>query len=282
MNARGPRGHGVNSRHAQLPEPRRHQVPDLGPVVGNHGTQVRQVRDRHDAGEYRFGYTPMPIHVATIVIADDHALLRAGVRRILEMRGHLVVGEVGDGLQVMELVQHMRPEVLLLDLGLPGLHGLDVLREVRQRTPSVRVLVVSAYNRDEFVVTALRTGAVGYVLKGADADELLAAVETVARGGFYVSAEVSRAAMHQAADRTPDAYDSLTPRQREVLRLMAEGLTRGQIGVRLAISTRTVESHRLAVTHKLGLETQTDVVLFALRRGIISLDDTTGAPRQGV
>jgi DNA-binding NarL/FixJ family response regulator len=221
----------------------------------------------------------MPIHVATIVLADDHALLRAGLRRILEMRGHSVVGEVGDGLEVTGLVRQLRPDILLLDLGLPGLHGLDVLREVRQQAATVRVLVVSAYNRDEFVVAALRLGAAGYVLKGAEADELLKAVDAVADGGFYVSAAVSRVAMRQAAADAPDAYESLTPRQREVLRLMAEGLTRRQIGVRLSISTRTVESHRLAVTHKLDLETQTDVVLFALRRGIISLDDTMGAPR---
>jgi two-component system, NarL family, response regulator NreC len=220
--------------------------------------------------------------VATIVLADDHALLRAGLRRILEMQGHAVVGDVGDGLKVVELVTRLRPDVLLLDLGLPGLHGLDVLRAVRQLASAVRVLVVSAYNRDEFVVSALRTGAAGYLLKGCDADELLAAVDAVARGGFYVSADVSRAATRQAAAGVPDAYDTLTARQREVFHLMAEGLSRRQIAARLSISARTAEDHRLAITHKLGLETQTDVVLFALRRGVISLDAASGAPRRDV
>jgi DNA-binding NarL/FixJ family response regulator len=220
--------------------------------------------------------------MATIVLADDHALLRAGLRRILEMQGHTVVGEVGDGLKVAGLVRRLRPDILLLDLGLPGLHGLDVLRDVRRRASRVRVLVVSAYNRDEFVVSALRTGAAGYVVKGADADELLTAVDTVSRGGFYVSADVSRLARRQVAEATPDAYETLTPRQREVLCLMAQGLSRRQIGARLSISARTAEDHRLAVTHKLGLDTQTDVVLFALRRGIISIDEASGAPRQDV
>jgi two-component system, NarL family, response regulator NreC len=273
-------GHGVDPGHPELAEAGRHEVADVGPVVDNQRTQVRQVWGRHGAAEYRFGYTPMPILVATLVLADDHALLRAGLRRILEMHGHTVVGEVGDGREVAGLVRQLKPDILLLDLGLPGLHGLDVLRDVRRHARKVRVLVVSAYNRDEFVVSAVRMGASGYVLKGADADELLDAVGVVASGGFYVSAQVSGAA-HQAVEATPDAFDTLTRRQREVFRLMAEGLSRQQIAARLSISARTAEDHRLDVLHKLGLITQTDVVLFALRRGVISVDDAGGAERRG-
>jgi len=217
--------------------------------------------------------------MATIVLADDHALLRAGLRRILEAHGHCVLGEVADGLQVTNVVKALRPEVLMLDLGLPGLHGLDALRDVRKREKSVRVLIVSAYNRDEFVVAALRMGAAGYLLKGADCDELLRAVGAVAGGGFYVSPQVAGPAGRFAAGLEPDAYHKLTKRQREVFRLMAEGLSRQQIGERLSISMRTVEDHRLRINRKLGLETQTDVVLYALRRGLLSLDDAAGAPR---
>src|SRR6476469_7040346 len=129
--------------------------------------------------------------MATVVLADDHALVRAGLRRILENSGNVVLGEAGDGLQVVPIVEKMRPEVLLLDMGLPGLHGLDVLREVTRRVPATKVLVVSAYNRDEFVSGALRTGASGYVLKGSEADDLRAAVAEVARGGYYVSPELA-------------------------------------------------------------------------------------------
>jgi DNA-binding NarL/FixJ family response regulator len=217
--------------------------------------------------------------MATLVLADDHALMREGLRRILESHGHTVVGEVGDGLQVAETVHQTRPDVLLLDLGLPGMHGLDVLREVRRRSRSVRILVLSAYNRDEFVVSALRSGASGYLLKGADCDQLLKAVGAVAGGGFYVSPQVAGPAGRFAAGEVQDAYDSLTRRQREVFRLMAEGLTRQQIGARLFISIRTVEDHRLRIARKLGVETQTDIVLFALRRGVLALDDAAGAPR---
>jgi len=220
--------------------------------------------------------------MATLVLADDHALMRAGLRRILEESGHTVLGEVGDGLQVVDVVKQHRPMVLLLDLGLPGLHGLDVLTQVRRRAPKVRVLVVSAFNREEFVVTALRAGAAGYLLKSAAADQLLQAVDEVAQGGYYVSPQLAASAEQFADGTRQDAYEKLTSRQREVFHLMAEGLSYLQIASRLYISARTAEDHRYNISRKLGLESQTDVVLFALRRGILVVDDVGGAPRLDV
>jgi DNA-binding NarL/FixJ family response regulator len=174
----------------------------------------------------------------------------------------------------------MRPDVLLLDMGLPGLHGLDVLREVRRRVPATKVLVVSAYNRDEFVSGALRTGASGYVLKGADADDLLGALAEITRGGYYVSPQLAGSlARTTGDDAAADPYESLSPRERQVFHLMADGLLNHQVGVHLYISTRTAETHRASIMRKLGLKSQTDVVLYALRRGILSLDDAAGAPR---
>jgi DNA-binding NarL/FixJ family response regulator len=220
--------------------------------------------------------------MSTIVLADDHALMRAGLRRILEESGHTVMGEVGDGLLVVDVVKQHRPQLLMLDLGLPGLHGLDVLRQMRRRAPKVRVLVVSAFNRDEFVVSALRAGAAGYLLKSSFSDQLLEAVDVVSQGGYYVSPELAASAAQYAEGTVSDAYDNLTNRQREVFHLMAEGLSVLQIASRLYISARTAEDHRYNISHKLGLQTQTDVVLFALRRGILMVDDVGGAPRQDV
>jgi len=220
--------------------------------------------------------------MATVVLADDHALVRVGLRRVLESAGHQVLDEVSDGLHVLPTVERERPDVLLLDLGLPGLHGLDVLRQVTRRVPSTKVLVVSAYNRDEFVSGALRTGAAGYVLKGAQADDLLAAIAEVSRGAYYVSPQLSgllERAGAAGADTAEDPYEALSPRERQVFHLMAEGLLNHQVGVQLYISTRTAETHRASIMRKLGLKTQTDVVLYALRRGILSLDDAAGAPR---
>ena len=220
--------------------------------------------------------------MATVVLADDHALVRVGLRRVLESEGHRVLSEVGDGLHVVAVVDRTHPDVLLLDLGLPGMHGLDVLREVTRQVPGTKVLIVSAYNRDEFVVSALRQGASGYVLKGAEAEDLLTAVAEVARGGYYVSPPLA-VSLAKAANGVepapPDPYDNLSTRERQVLLLMAEGLANCDVGVHLYISTRTAETHRASVMRKLGLKSQTDVVLYALRRGILSLDDAGGAPR---
>lgn len=219
--------------------------------------------------------------MSTVVLADDHALVRAGLRRILETSGNVVLGEAGDGLQVIPLVEQTRPEVLLLDLGMPGLHGLDVLREVTRRVPSTRVLVVSAYSRDDFVISAFKNGAAGYLLKGAEADELIQALGEVARGGYYVSTSVSRVlarGLGGDAKYAGDPYERLTPRERQVFLLMAEGRTNAEIGKRLYISSRTAESHRQNICKKLGFASQTDVVLYALRRGILGLDDAEDGP----
>jgi DNA-binding NarL/FixJ family response regulator len=219
--------------------------------------------------------------VARIVLADDHALVRAGLRRILEATGNVVVGEASDGLEVVPIVQAVRPEVLVLDLALPGLHGLDVMREVLRRMPSTRVLVVSAFDRDDFVINAFRNGASGYVLKAAGTAELLQAVDLVARGGYYVSPRISAVLARRVGDDSPrviDPYEQLTPRERQVFHLMAEGLTSSEIGKRLYIALRTAETHRAHIMKKLSLNTQTDVVLYALRRGLLGLDHPTGPP----
>jgi DNA-binding NarL/FixJ family response regulator len=209
-----------------------------------------------------------------VVLADDHALVREGVRRILEASGISVAGEVGDGLRVVETVERLKPDVLVLDLGLPGLHGLDILRDVMRRAPKTRVLVLSADGRDEFVVQALRHGAAGYLLKGCQAQELVQAVAEVAAGGYHLSSSLSASLARAVGDEgaAPQPYESLTSREREVFHLMAEGLANAAIGERLFISARTVETHRANIMRKLGLRTQTDVILLALRRGILTIE----------
>jgi DNA-binding NarL/FixJ family response regulator len=217
--------------------------------------------------------------MARIVVADDHALVRAGLRRILEATGHIVVGEVGDGLEVVEVVRTTRPDVLVLDLGLPGLHGLDVIRDVLRRVPEVRILVVSAFSRDDFVVSAFKNGAAGYLLKASGSEELLQAVGQVAEGGYFVSSELSAIlakSVSSEARAKGDPYNQLTPRERQVFHLMAEGLSNSEIGVRLFIAMRTAETHRLSVMRKLELNSQTDVVIYALRRGLLGLEHPAG------
>ena len=165
---------------------------------------------------------------------------------------------------------------MLLDLGLPGLHGLEVIRQVTRRTPGAHVLVLSMHAHEEYVLGALRNGAAGYLLKGSNSEEVVAAIRKVAGGGRYVSADVSNhlvsAFLDHGSAPAADSYETLTDREREVLNLMAEGRANGEIAERLFISVRTVETHRANAMHKLSLRSQTDVVRYALRRGILPPD----------
>ncbi len=211
-----------------------------------------------------------------LLLAEDHAIVRQGLRKVLEAEPDLeVVGEADNGLTVGDLVAASSPDVVLLDLGLPGLHGLEVIRQLSRRTPQSRVLVLSMHAHDEYVIGALKHGAAGYLVKGADSAEVVAAIRRVAAGGRHMSAELStRLAgfLAQTRDALVDPYETLTNREREILHLMAEGHTNGEIGARRSISVRTVESHRANVLRKLGLRTQTDVVRYAIRRGILPPD----------
>lgn len=213
-----------------------------------------------------------------IAIADDHPVVRKGLTGLLAAEDDLtIVAETGDGLKVADLVEQHRPDVLLLDIMLPGLNGLEVTRQVTRRNPSVRVLMVSMHANEAYVLEALRNGAAGYVLKNVSADELTRAIREVAAGRRYLCPPFSDRAVQAYVeqvgdDRTADPYDSLTEREREVLHLAAEGASAADIGQRLFVSPRTVEVHRANLMKKLGLTNQTDLVRYAIRRGLISAE----------
>jgi two-component system, NarL family, response regulator NreC len=206
-----------------------------------------------------------------VLLAEDHTMVRQGLSRMLEAAGVSVVGEAADGLQVAQMVEETSPDVLLLDIGLPGLHGLDVIRQVLRRAPETKVLVLSGDGREEFVLGSLRNGASGYLLKGGDSLELITAIAHIAAGGRYVTAAVSGHLVKALLDRPEvDPYETLTPREREVFHLCAEGLSNRDVGSRLCISPRTAETHRATAMRKLGLKSHTDMVRYALRRGLIT------------
>jgi two-component system response regulator NreC len=214
----------------------------------------------------------------TILIADDHPLVRRGVRAALEAEPDFdIVGEVDEGLRVVALVKQLRPRVLILDLMMPGLNGLEITRQVTRRVRRTRTLILSVHADESYVAEALRYGAAGYVLKGAHADELVQAVRTAVAGRRYfsppLSAEGIAAYVERARATPPDPYESLTTREREVLQLVAEGYTSAAIAACLFISVRTVETHRASLMRKLGLHTQTDVVRYAVRRGIVPREE---------
>ena len=210
----------------------------------------------------------------TIVLADDHPVVRQGLRALLEAEPDFaIVGEVADGLEVADLVEHVKAHVLVLDLMLPGLNGLEVARQVHRRSPQTRIVILSMYANEGYVLEALRNGASAYVLKGASAAELVEAVREVTAGRRYLSPPLSESAIEayvRKANSAPlDSYETLTTREREVLHLAAEGRSNTEVAARLGISPRTAETHRANLMRKLGLHSQTDLVRYALKRGIL-------------
>lgn len=213
----------------------------------------------------------------SVVLADDHAVLRQGLRSLLEReRDYAIVGEAADGPAAIELAAQLLPDVLVVDLMMPGMSGLEVIRQVRQRAPQVRVVVLSMHADAVYAREALRAGAVGYVLKEASAAEFIQAVREAAHGRHYLSLTLVDGLLdnhfQQVGTSVDDLYDLLTDSERAVLRLAAQGHTSAEIAEQLSLSTRTVETYRANLLHKLDLRNQTDLVRYAIKRGIIPLE----------
>jgi len=215
----------------------------------------------------------------SVVLADDHHIVRRGLRALLAGEPDIqVVGAAGDGLEAVAVVERLRPDVLVVDLMMPGINGLEVARQIQQqRAPRTRVVMLSMYGDEGYLLEALRNGALAYVLKDADPSELLSAVREAASGRRHLSPPFSERAvaayLEKARASAPVDYETLTAREREVLHLVAEGHTNAQIGERLGISPRTADTHRTNLMRKLSLHSQGSLVRFALERGIIALGE---------
>jgi DNA-binding NarL/FixJ family response regulator len=216
--------------------------------------------------------------MTTIVLADDHQLVRQGLRALLEAEPDFsVIGEASDGFAALEVVKRVRPNVLVLDLMMPGLNGLEVARQLSKHATHTKVVVLSMYNSEGYVLESLANGASAYVLKDSDSADLVHAVREVMAGRRYLSPPLSDRAIEvyqqKAKPVALDKYETLTTREREVMQLTAEGHTSHEIADRLGISTRTAETHRANLMHKLDLHTQSDLIRYALRRGIIPIEN---------
>jgi two-component system, NarL family, response regulator NreC len=212
-----------------------------------------------------------------IILCDDHQVVLEGFKVLLGAEPDFrVVGEANDGLGVAPLVEKLKPSVLVVDLMMPGLGGLEVVRQIHHKHPEVRIAVLSMHANEAYVVEALKNGASAYVLKQAPARALVEAIRAIAAGGRYLSAPLSEEKIAEYEQRTKaatvDLYDMLSTREREVLQLAAQGLTNAEIGERLSIGKRTVETHRANLIRKLDLKSQADLVRFALRRGLVSAE----------
>ena len=209
----------------------------------------------------------------TILLADDHALVRAGIRVLLEsLAGVVVVGETGDGLEAIELVRRNPPDVLLLDVTLPGLNGLEVAARVRALGLPTRVLMISMHASPEYAARAFAAGASGYLNKDSAFDELSAALEEICAGRRYLCRAIDADLVQQHeqhAGRGVSGLDALTPRQRQILQLVAEGQSTRQIAERLFLSVKTVETHRAQLMQRLGIFDVPGLVRFAIRNGLL-------------
>ncbi|MDQ2682158.1 MAG: response regulator transcription factor [Chloroflexota bacterium] len=211
------------------------------------------------------------------ILADDHPIVRQGLRALLETAdGCTIIGEASDGLTAIRLIEDHSPQIAILDVQLPDLNGLEVARRVRTISPDTRVIMLSMFSDEPFVLEALRNGAMGYVLKGSATEELVDAVNAVLAGRRYLSQVLNDRAVEayaRGSDQVKepvDSYQQLTSREREVLQLSAQGLSNAEIGERLSISSRTAETHRTNILRKLKLQSQSDLVRYVLNRGLLT------------
>lgn len=215
--------------------------------------------------------------MAKIVLADDHHIVRQGLCALLEDESDFsVVGEAATGVEAVQHVERLQPDVLVVDVMMAGLDGLEATRQVKERFPDTRVIVLSMHTNEAYVLEALRAGAEGYVLKSDTSTDLVSAIRQVLRGRHYLSSSLSERAIEayiqKAQDRPLDKYEILTSREREVLHLVAEGYTSAEIGEQLHISPRTVGTHRTNLMRKLDLNSQADLIRYAIKHGIVLLD----------
>jgi two-component system response regulator NreC len=214
----------------------------------------------------------------TVLLVEDHMMVRKGLRALLDVEADIsVLAEAADGREALETAERLCPDIVVMDIAMPSLNGLEATRQIRQRCPSVKVLILTMHTNQEYVFQILRAGASGYVVKQAAPDELIAAIRAVHAGDTFLSPRISKTVVnqylkHASVARSSDSYDRLTEREREVLQLIAEGHSTRQIGEMLHISVKTVETHRAHLMQKLGVHSTAELTQYAIRKGVISLE----------
>lgn len=214
----------------------------------------------------------------TVLLADDHPIVRQGMRNLLDAEAGLsVVGEAEDGLQTVQLAEQLKPDIVIVDMMMPRLNGLEAIRQIRSRLTNTRCIVLSMQSADPYIVQALKAGASGYILKDSGPNEVINAIQQVLSGKRYLSPQLSEKLIDLFVAKVEidvlDPYNSLTAREREILQLAAEGFSNSNIAEQLSISSRTVEQHRQSMMNKMEFKNQTDLIRFALKRGILSMED---------
>lgn len=204
-----------------------------------------------------------------VVIADDHQIVRQGFRALLEKDGFEVLGEAEDGAEAVRLVKRLSPDIALLDIAMPNLNGIDAAREIQRASPDTRTILLTMFSEDHRLLEALRAGVSGYLLKTRAVEDLVRAIRDVTRGGVYLSRGLSRDVVDAYLARKPLATIELSPRERQVLQLVAEGKTTKEVASLLGVGVKTAESHRGRIMAKLNIHETAGLVRYAIREGII-------------
>jgi len=212
------------------------------------------------------------VNSTRVILVDDHALVRAGIRALIGMIESIeVVAEAGDGSEALRQIEKSSPDVVLLDITMPGMSGFEVLKQISARFPEVRVIVLTMHEAREYAIQALRAGAAGFISKSAAAAELKQAIETVMQGKTYVSAETAQRTLASQTDEPQALLQKLTARQKQILVMIAEGQSTKQIAGNLNISVKTVETHRAQLTERLNIHEVAGLVRFAIRSGLVKV-----------
>ena len=213
-----------------------------------------------------------------VLIADDHAIVREGLRSLLDVQADIeVAGEARDGQEVVEMAEALKPDIILMDVTMPVMNGLDATRLIKQRDPEVKILILTMHEGDEYFFKLLDAGASGYLIKGCSSGELISALRAVQQGDVFLYPTMTKKLLsdylHRGKGGDRDNTDGLTNREKEVLKYVADGNTNQEIADALVLSVATVQTHRANIMQKLGLHNSAELVKYALRQGLISLDD---------
>jgi len=209
-----------------------------------------------------------------VLIVDDHALLREGIRSLLASHDDIeIVGEATNGSEALEKVREVAPDVILMDIAMPIMDGLEATRRIRKQNPNVRIIILTQYDRKDYVLSSIKSGASGFIPKNVIISELVSAIRTAHSGDAFLHPSVAKMVIEDYLRQVePSPYDRLTDREREVLKLVAEGLTNQEIANLLSVSVKTVLGHRTSLMEKLGIHNRTELIKYAIRKGLIAID----------